>query len=67
MKFLARTSFDSTDYTQIKTNDLNHALRWIGKCKDCMGTIYRISTGYAIYQIERGRLNFDRRMEKERA
>ena len=65
MKFLARRSHCSTDLTQVSFDDLERTRGWLGDCKNCMGTIYRLSTNRAIYQIERGRLNFDRRMKKE--
>lgn len=45
---------------------MEYAVLWLGSCEHCVGTIYRNSTNRAIYQIERGRVNFDRRMAKER-
>ena len=65
-KFVARRSACSTDLEQVAFDDLPTAVRWLGDCQTTMGTIYRMSSHKAIYQLERGKLNFDRRMKKER-
>jgi hypothetical protein len=61
-KFTARTN----TITEAKFDDLDAAIKFIGDCRSAVGTIYRNSTNAAIYQIERGRLNFDRRLKREK-
>ena len=65
-KYTVRTRASSTDCTESQFDDLTEALVYLGSCKSTVGTIYRNSTNAAIYQIERGALNFDRRMKREK-
>jgi len=66
-KFLARVSMGSSDMSQSSFDDVNTAIAWLGECKSGMGTVYRNSTSNAVYQIERGKLNFDRRLKREKS
>lgn len=66
MKYLARTEWGSSDLTQCGFDNIKDAIYWLGDCAHYTGTIFRNSTSARIYQIERGKINFDRRMKKER-
>lgn len=63
-KFLARVNMGGSDMTQCGFDDVNEAIKWLGDCQ-WIGTVYRMSTSNAVYQVERGKINFDRRMKKE--
>jgi hypothetical protein len=63
-KFLARVNMGSSDMSQSTFDDVNEAIKWLGDCR-YIGTVYRLSTNNAVYQIEYGKVNFDRRMKKE--
>jgi elongation factor P hydroxylase len=66
-KFIARITMGSSDETQMRFDDVNRAIGWLGACEHATGMVYRVSTDRAIYQIERGKVNFDRRMKREKA
>ena len=64
--FIARRNYGSSDLDQTTFDDVNDAIKWLGECKGCIGTVYRTSTSNSVYQVERGKINFDNRMKKER-